>query len=203
MKHALVEQSGVLATLSRWRPRVRIPPGALVERRSRKGASAGQRSAQVAVTHPPSGIAGSSPARRTRFASRHQRIPRRGGRPAGSHKAGPPGSTPGPGTRIRRHGTQTGKAARSRAWCLWVRIPPVLLVRPVVQRQRHLSYKEGRGVRFPPGRLDLKLKRCAGTTTGGWSNGKTPGLHPGDRGSIPRPVHFACCEVVRKAAGYG
>ncbi len=26
----LVEQSGVLATLSRWRPRVQIPPGTLV-----------------------------------------------------------------------------------------------------------------------------------------------------------------------------
>ncbi len=81
--------------------------------------------------------------------------------PAGPHKPGVPGSIPGPGTaggpvlgrvsyaRRRRfdsptrncsvflnrwHGTLTGIAARSRAWCLWVRIPPVLLAtnRPVV-----------------------------------------------------------------------
>ncbi len=78
--------------------------------------------------------------------------PRRGRRPAVPHEDGPPGSTPGPGTRGRtgvlpglisrerwvrlpcpqcsfviRHGRQTGKAARSRIWCLWVRLPPVLL----------------------------------------------------------------------------
>jgi hypothetical protein len=78
--------------------------------------------------------------------------------PAGPHKSGVPGSIPGPGTaggpvlgrvsyaRRRRfdsptrncrcswHGTLTGIATRSRAWCLWVRIPPVLLtaIRPVV-----------------------------------------------------------------------
>ena len=45
----------------------------------------------------------------------------------------------------------------------------------------HLLGKEGDRVRFPDGPLD---------TMGGWSNGKTPGLHPGDRGSIPRPVHY-------------
>jgi hypothetical protein len=33
---------------------------------------------------------------------------------------------------------------------------------------------------------------------GGSSNGKMPGLQPGDRGSIPRPVHS-----IRKVAGYG
>ena len=32
--------------------------------------------------------------------------------------------------------------------------------------------------------------------SGGWSNGKTPGLQPGDRGSIPRPVHFLTTEWV-------
>ena len=78
--------------------------------------------------------------------------------PAGPHKPEVPGSIPGPGTaggpvlgrvsyarrrrfdsptrncRCSRHGTLTGIAARSRAWCLWVRLPPVLLTatRPVV-----------------------------------------------------------------------
>ncbi len=73
-----------------------------------------------------------------------------GRRSTGSHKAGPPGSSPGPATggktkderaetrasngvsgsrlcslvsRLSRPSTQTGKAARSRAWCLWVRLP--------------------------------------------------------------------------------
>ena len=35
-------------------------------------------------------------------------------------------------------------------------------------------------VQFPDGPL---------TNMGGSSNGKMPGLQPGDRGSIPRPVH--------------
>ena len=80
--------------------------------------------------------------------------------PAGPHKPGVPGSIPGPGTAggpvfgrvsyarrrrfdsptrnclCSRHGTLTGIAAGLRAWCLWVRIPPVLLtairIRPVV-----------------------------------------------------------------------
>jgi hypothetical protein len=54
-------------------------------------------------------------------------IPRRGRRPAGPHKAGPPGSIPGPG--------------------------PFGRARPVVQRLRLLSYKEETGVQLPPGRL--------------------------------------------------
>ncbi len=114
------------------------------------------------------------------------KFPRRDRCPAGPHKAGSPGSIPGPGTRgwagarpsfirsdavvqlpdpqsSRWHGTQTGRAARLRVWCLWVRIPPVLLrnsptpapcrQRPVVQWRRRLSHTEEMGVRLPPGRL--------------------------------------------------
>ena len=99
--------------------------------------------------------------------------------PAGPHKSGVPGSMPGPGTaggpvlgrvsyaRRRRfdsptrncrcswHGTLTGIATRSRAWCLWVRIPPVLLtaIRPVVQRPGRLSTHRIAQVRVLPGRL--------------------------------------------------
>ena len=65
-RHVLVEQPGVLATLSRWRPWVQIPSGTL-----------------------------------------------------------------------QRHGTQTGKATKFKPSCLWVRLPPVLLMR-VSQAQRGL-----------------------------------------------------------------
>ena len=83
--------------------------------------------------------------------------------PAGSHKAGLPGSTPGPGNR--------GWAGAQPSLISWDRcgstpipampagIAPQLvwrvhtILRPVVQRQRLLSYKEETGVRFPPGRL--------------------------------------------------
>ena len=61
----------MLATLSRWRSWVRIPPvlpgihrGRSPDRATR--ASAGHWRAQVAVTHPPSGTGGSTPSRRTR-----------------------------------------------------------------------------------------------------------------------------------------
>ena len=89
-RYVLAEQPGVLATLSRWRPRVQIPSGTLgktVRYANRKSgevqtfvslwvqlpsvplkqqASAGHWRAQVAVTHPPSGTGGSTPSRRTR-----------------------------------------------------------------------------------------------------------------------------------------
>jgi hypothetical protein len=82
--------------------------------------------------------------------------------------------------------------------------------RPVVQWQRHLSYKEETGVRLPPGRLHSSPGRNGpwvcwlhsslvkrGTEfdsradlfddrMGCWSNGTTPGLQPGNRGSTPR-----------------
>ena len=45
------------------------------------------------------------------------------------------------------------------------------------------------------GRGSVKGLRCPDgplgeINMGGWSNGKTPGLQPGDRGPIPRPVHL-------------
>jgi hypothetical protein len=99
MQLVLVEQPGVLATLSRWRSRVQIPPGTPSKIAARyanrqsghdhaargarnlgdlsvrfrpapleqqeQHASVGHWQAQVAVNHPPSGFAGSTPARRT------------------------------------------------------------------------------------------------------------------------------------------
>jgi hypothetical protein len=55
--------------------------------------------------------------------------------------------------RFDRPGRQTGKAASSRSWCVWVRLPPRL--------------------------LDFVFDDVP------WSNGRAPGLHPGDGGSIP------------------
>src|SRR6185312_13641662 len=94
VNYVLVEQPGVLIALSRRRSWVQIPSGTLMARYANLGkrprptfgrcpnlgelsvgstpkachwkhASAGHWRAQVAVTHPPSGIAGSTPARRT------------------------------------------------------------------------------------------------------------------------------------------
>ncbi len=92
-------------------------------------------------------------------------FPRRGGCPAGSHKAGPPGSTPGPGTLVWRIG-------RGRPW------PSDFDLSGWPSQRRRIS--------------------------GGWSNGKTPGLHPGNRGSNPRLSTRRRPPVPRrKVAGYG
>lgn len=55
---------------------------------------------------------------------------------------------------------------------------------------RVLGKDEAR-VQFPDGPLEIM---------GGWSNGKTPGLQPGDRGSIPRPVHYEPTSKDRRKA---
>lgn len=55
-------------------------------------------------------------------------------------------------------------------------------------------YRGGPG--STPGRTSAGVRSASGL--GGWSNGTTPGLHPGDRGSTPRPVH---CRKTERAAG--
>ena len=57
--------------------------------------------------------------------------------------------------------------------------------RPLVQRQAARLTSGRRG--FDSLGDDSWFVRRS--SMGGWSNGKTPGLQPGDRGSIPRPVH--------------
>lgn len=73
----------------------------------------------------------------------------------------------------RWHGTLTGIAATTTlravpgAWCLWVRIPPVLLtaIRPVVQRPGRLSYTQDGAGSSPAGTTPRKLVcRCSGST---------------------------------------
>lgn len=129
------------------------------------------------------------------------RRPRRGRRPSVPHEDGSPGSTPGPGTcraAIRPLNATEARYANRQSGRVESPVPvgstPTRAIssssiRPVVQRLRLLSYKQARGVRFPPGRLGEARPGLA--AMGGWSNGKTPGLHPGDRGSIPRPVHWS------------
>ena len=79
---------------------------------------------------------------------------------------------------------------------------------PVVQRRRRLGDNQESDGSIPSGinsKVGVSAARLLGkqedrvqfpdgplgeTNMGGWSNGKTPGLQPGDRGSIPRPVHL-------------
>lgn len=80
------------------------------------------------------------------------------------------------------HGTPTGRSAKLKPWCLWVRLPPVLL------EQQHASAGHWRAqvaVTHPP-------RGCAGSTparrtdnTARSSNGRIPGPQPGDAGSTP------------------
>jgi hypothetical protein len=132
---------------------VRLLPGAL---RFRLAPSSTGR------TPPPQGgDAGSTPVGAIAVAAECG-DPRCGRDPAGSHKAGAPGSIPGPGTLDRfeeRPGRQIGKAAGSRDRCLWVRIPPRLFA----------------GVRGK-----TPLPRCVP-----WSGGTTSGSHPEEGGSTP------------------
>ena len=115
----------------------------------------------------PPGAAGAQPALiRPACPDRHRGLGLRVGRCSTQfHKLGGCGSTPIPAMAAASiDGTVRKLAERPRppfGRCpeprdLWVRLPPVLLQvvpRPVVQRQRLLSYKEETGVRFPPGRL--------------------------------------------------
>ncbi len=75
-----------------------------------------------------------------------------GGCSIGPHKADFPVRVRGLG--FSRPGRQIGKAASSRGWCLWVRIPPRPLrdsPRPLVQRRGRPAYIRETGVRFPRG----------------------------------------------------
>ena len=126
-----------------------------------------------------------------------------------------------PRTRHLRPGTQIGIATRSRASCLWVQVPLRSLTRKTIPWSKgkdawvttrkvlvrfqpgsllqkkwsvgvlaaHLLGKEEDRVQLPDGPLD---------DAGRWSKGKTPGLHPGNRGSIPRRS-----TEIWKVVGYG
>jgi hypothetical protein len=71
---------------------------------------------------------------------------------------------PGPRLSIRP-GRQTGKAASLRGWCLWVRLPPRLLLRvPSSSGQDTCLTNRIAQVRVLPGRLGSRLRRAAGPT---------------------------------------
>jgi hypothetical protein len=111
---------------------------------------------------------------------------------SGTHNPGPLGSTPRPAMPRRRVGKPAKPPARDAGDCGFDSHLGDSRSRPVVQRPGRLSYKQDGAGSSP-----------AGTTRGvrmmgGWSNGKTPALQAGDRGSTPRPVHWK-----RKVAGYG
>ena len=79
-----------------------------------------------------------------------------------------------------RPSTQTGKAARSRAWCLWVRLPL-------------RSVKGGRPEENQPGWLPsaflLPPSHFLLPPPIPWSNGTTPVRHTGDDGSTPSGIN--------------
>ena len=88
---------------------------------------------------------------------------------------------------VRRHGTQTGKAARLKPGCLWVRLPPVLLATGFLgwcssrRRVNPLpSSCEAEGGRFNSitshWRLSIKVRS---------SIGRTSAPQAGEAGSIP------------------
>jgi hypothetical protein len=115
---------------------------------------------------------------------------RRGRCPAGFHKARSPGSIPGPATLdavgqgpVMSHKRRTPGAIPVPATVLTV------CVRPVVQRLRRPAHIRGTMVRLHPGRLRrVRVRTCYFSPffKGSSSNGTTPGLQPGDRGSTPR-----------------
>lgn len=103
---------------------------------------------------------------------------RAGRRSAGSHKPGMLGSSP----RLRdcyRPGRPTGRAGRSRACLLWVRLPLRSLATSWGRaRARAVSCKHGVGVRLPA----IPLRRAK------WAcglGGMTPVWHAGSPGSTP------------------
>ncbi len=175
-----MEQSGVLAALSRRRPRVQIPLGGLYWHSTQTGKATKLKLWRTSV--------GSTPTCATWRAAFPMAVCKTvvekrwgGGRevqflrgpickaasgdayrvgqcPAVAHNHSSSGATPEPGTlggRVRK----PGKAIRSRAWCLWVRLPPRSLFVPVVQRQRRLVYTQATMVRVHPGSL-LDKRSC-------------------------------------------
>ncbi len=184
-RYALAEQPGMLATLSRWRPWVQIPSGALslfaIDRI--KISCVGWASASPGGCKPPAfgywrfnsvpthsgcdldifqaGGCSIGP-HKADFPVRVRGLGlflRAGRRSAEPHKLGGWVRLPCPQLdEVQRPGRQTGKAAGMRCRCVWVRLPS----RPLCE-----------------------LVRICVSQNVPWSNGKAPGLHPGDGGSIP------------------
>ena len=82
---------------------------------------------------------------------------------------------------LRRIIGETAETARGR--------PPETVVASVPRRHDPPPSKKTRQAREHSPRGVRLLPVSSEERKGGWSNGKTPGLHPGDRGSTPRPVH--------------
>ena len=85
------------------------------------------------------------------------------------------------GRSTRWHGTPTGRAAKLKPWCLWVRLPPVLLRKTCV----------GWALASLGGRNPL-ASGCAGSTPARrtdnmarWSSGRMRDPHSRGTGSIP------------------
>ncbi len=125
----------------------------------------------------------------------------------GPHKPESPGATPGSATcETTRYANRQSGHVESVA-ILWVRLPLWSLTNTIPWSNGEDAWPTSRKVlvRFQPGSLLTTwsvsvwaARRCGKAedrvqfpdgpleNTGRWSNGKTLGLHPGNRGSIPR-----------------
>lgn len=160
---ALVEQSGVLATLSRWRPRVQIPSGAPCSL-----GCVGRALASPGGRNPPaSGCAGSTPARRTWSRTRRFLGPvvyRTGHRPLWAER------------RVR---LPSGLLARNRSRSKGPHNPGVAGAQPALIRPAFPDRHRGLGL----------VARRAGPHVP-WSSGTTPLLQRGNGGSSPSGTTF-------------
>jgi hypothetical protein len=105
-------------------------------------------------------------------------LPRRDRGPPGSHKAGSSGSIPGPGT-CGRAGARPSFIRSDAA----VRLPGPLLVSEMRSMARYANWHSDQFERLMS--VGSTPTRATGRM-GCWSNGTTPGLQPGNRGSTPR-----------------
>ena len=94
-----------------------------------------------------------------------------------------------PSGTLKWHGTRTGIAAKLKPWCLRVRLPPVPLTKCVGWAlaspsgcKPPASGCAGSGTDRPKAGL-VAARRTDNTARS--SNGRIPGLQPGDAGSIP------------------
>ncbi len=111
---------------------------------------------------------------------------RRGRCPTGSHKAGEPGSIPGSATIEACTANARGRSPVSPA-CRFRAAHWLSEINKTRDRVRKPAKRSGREPGDFVGSTPTSVTEIrAAKNTGCWSNGKTPGLQPGNRGSTPR-----------------
>lgn len=96
-----------------------------------------------------------------------------------------------------RPGTQTGIAARSRASCLWVRLPPRSLNDPLVQWQRHLGDNQESAGSIPAGITRWSVGVSAAHLLGKEEDRvRFPDGPPAIRAAGPRGRRLVCTQAI-------